>query len=82
MALSEHLTLKLKKRYEPSAMVALKYKGNDLSVKTDHEGNALVVFIGKRSDTGIIRGERYVRTLRRDQNGNVIKDHWERKGKV
>jgi hypothetical protein len=82
MALSEHLESKLKKRYEPSAMVSMKYKGNDLSFKTDDEGNAILLFIGKKSDAGTIKGERYARRLKKDDQGQVIKDHWELKGKA
>jgi hypothetical protein len=46
MALSENLQFKLKKRYQPSSVVDMKYKGNDVSFKTDEEGNAVVLFIG------------------------------------
>jgi hypothetical protein len=82
MSLSYHLQLKLTKRYEPSSMVSMKYKGNDLTFKTDEEGNPIVLFIGKELPNGKIRGERYARRLKRDEKGNVIKDHWELKGKA
>lgn len=82
MALSEDLQLKLKKRFEPSAVVSMRYKGNDLSIKTDEEGNAVVLFIGEKNDSGKIKGERYMRTLKKDQAGGVIKDHWDLKGKA
>lgn len=82
MALSEHLEAKLKKRYEPFAMVSMKYKGNDLAFKTDEEGNAVLLFIGKKNDQGQIKGERYARRLKKDDEGRVIKDHWELKGKA
>ena len=82
MALSEHLESKLKKRYEPSTMVTMRYKGNDLSFKTDEEGNAILLFIGERTENGNIKGERYARRLLKDERGVVIKDHWERKGKA
>ncbi|MBT1703528.1 hypothetical protein [Chryseosolibacter indicus] len=82
MALSEHLETKLKKRYEPSSMVSMKYKGNDLAFKTDDEGNAILLFIGKKDSEGHIKGERYARRLKKDDEGKVIKDHWELKGKA
>lgn len=82
MSLSEHLQRKLGKKYEPSTMIDLTYKGNDVSFKTDTEGNAILLFIGKRQTSGNIKGERYARTLKTDQEGRIIKDHWERKGKA
>ena len=82
MALSENLQLKLKKRYQPSSVVDIKYKGNDVSFKTDKEGNAVVLFIGARGTGGRIKGERYTRNLKKDKDGTIIKDHWDKKGKV
>jgi hypothetical protein len=82
MKLSQHLQLKLSKRYEPSSMISMKYKGNDLSFKTDKEGNPILLFIGKADSAGKIKGERYTRTLKADQNGVIIKDHWDLKGKA
>lgn len=82
MALSEHLRTKLSKRYEPSAMVDMRYKGNDLRFKTDDEGNPVLLFIGKALDNGKIKGERYSRTLKRDARGLFVKDHWDLKGKA
>ena len=82
MRLSEELQKKLHKKYEPSSMIAMKFKGNDLAFKTDDEGNAILLFIGKQQPNGTIKGERYGRTLKRDKDGNVIKDHWELKGKA
>lgn len=82
MKLSQHLQLKLSKKYEPSAMVSMRYKGNDLAFKTDEEGNPVLLFIGKATESGTIKGERYARTLKSDRNGYIIKDHWELKGKA
>ncbi|TDH26403.1 hypothetical protein EXU57_09900 [Segetibacter sp. 3557_3] len=72
----------LSKKYEPSTMVDLTFKGNDLSFKTDEDGNPILLFIGKRTAAGTVKGERYARTLKRDPEGKVIKDHWEQKGKA
>ena len=82
MALNEELTKKLSKKYESSSMIEMKYKGYDLSFKTDDEGNAILLFIGKKTEQGTIKGERYARTLKKDREGKIIKDHWELKGKA
>lgn len=81
MPLNESLRKQLRKQYEPSAIVSASYKGNDLVIKTDAEGNAVTVFIGKKSGDRI-RGQRYARTLKKNDRGDVIKDHWDLKGKV
>ena len=82
MPLSETLIKKLSQSFPPSTMVEMTFKGNDLSIRTDEQGNAVLLFIGKRSETGTIKGERYARTLKYDRNGDRIKDHWELKGKA
>ncbi len=82
MKLSDDLQKKLSKVYEPSAIIELTYKGYDLSFKTDEEGNATVLFMGKKTEKGTIKGERYARTLKKDREGKIFKDHWELKGKA
>jgi hypothetical protein len=82
MKLSEDLQKKLSGIYEPSTMVEMKYKGYDLLCKTDDEGNVILLFIGKKTLQGTIKGERYARTLKKDLEGKVFKDHWELKGKA
>lgn len=82
MALGDDLQKKLRGKHEPSTMLEMKYKGYDLSFKTDEEGNAILLFIGKKTDQGSVRGERYVRTLKKDREGKIFKDHWELKGKA
>ena len=82
MKLSEGLITKLSKTYEPAAMVNMHYNGKDLSFKTDKEGNPVLLFIGKQDEAGNIKGERYARILKKDAAGNVIKDHWDLKGKA
>lgn len=72
----------LAKKYEPSTMVQLKFRNYDLAVKTDNEGNAILLFLGRMNEKGIIKGERYARTLKKDRERNIIKDHWELKGKA
>lgn len=82
MGLNEELQKKLGKKYEPSSMVEMRYKSYDLSFKTDDEGNAILLFIGKKTEQGTIKGERYARTLKKDREGKIFKDHWELKGKA
>ena len=82
MKLRHSLLLKLGRKYEPSSVIGLRYKGMDLSIKTDEEGNAVVLFIGKVGPNGRIIGDRYTRILKIDHSGAVIKDHWDLKGKA
>jgi len=82
MSLSDNLQKKLSKKFDPSANLEMKYKGYDLSYKTDEEGNAILLFIGKKTEAGTIKGERYARTLKKDREGKIFKDHWEMKGKA
>ena len=82
MSLGTELEKKLKKQFEPAAMVSMNYRSFDLLIKTDKVGNAIQLFMGKMNAEGIIKGERYARTLKFDSHGKIIKDHWERKGKA
>ena len=82
MPLNEDLRKKLAKFYEPSIMVELRYKGYDVALKTNEDGNAVQLFIGKKTEQGTIKGERYTRTLKKDKEGKIVKDHWELKGKA
>ena len=63
-------------------MIELKFRSYDLALKTDEEGNPIVLFIGKANEKGIIKGDRYARRLLKDKEGKVIKDHWDYKGRV
>lgn len=82
MKLSEDLVKKLSKKYEPSTLIHDSFRGNDIAFKTDADGNAIQLFVGRLSDDGTIKGERFARTLKFDAQGNRIKDHWENKGKA
>jgi hypothetical protein len=82
MKLNEDLQKKLSKLYEPSSMMNMKFRGNDVAFKTDKDGNAVLLFIGRKNKEGVIKGNRYARVLKHDANGNIIKDHWEAKGKA
>jgi len=82
MSLSDDILKKLKRKFEPSSTTQFRYRSVDVVVQSDEQGNAIRIFIGKANDKGIIKGDRYSRILKRDKEGNVIKDHWERKGKA
>ena len=82
MSLGADLQLKLRKKYEPSAFIHLTFRGKDLAVQTDIEGNPVTLFIGKFTSDGRIKGQRYARTLKSDSQDRIIKDHWDLKGKV
>jgi hypothetical protein len=82
MALGEDLVKKLSKKFEPSTMLSMRYRSYDLAVKTDENGNAIQLFMGRANEQGTIKGDRYARTLKYDREGKLIKDHWERKGKA
>ena len=82
MALSDDFIKKLKQKFEPSTTTQFRYRSNDIVVQADGEGNVIRAFIGRANDEGIVKGDRYSRTLKKDKQGKIIKDHWERKGKA
>jgi hypothetical protein len=82
MELKEQLLKILKKKYDSSTVVQLTFRRYDLVFKTDEEGNPILLFLGKLQDNGYIKGERYARRLIKNQQGAIIKDHWEHKGKA
>jgi hypothetical protein len=82
MKIGENLLKKLNKQYEPSSMVSIKLRGYDLALKTDEEGNPILLFIGKANKEGIIKGDRYARRLLKNKDGKILKDHWDYKGKI
>ena len=82
MTLNNDLQKKLSKQYEPSALVSMKSRGQDISFKTDEKGNPVLLFVGRANPEGHIKGDRYARVLKYDPDGNKIKGHWELKGKA
>ena len=80
MALSENLLKKLKKKYEPFSTIQFRFGGKDVAFNTDADGNAIQLFIGQLKENGNIKGERYSRKMVKDREGNLIRDHWDRKG--
>ena len=80
MKLSYALLQKLKMQYNPDSIIEIRYRGLDLAFRTDHEGNPITLFLGRKLNTGKIKGRRYVRTIQKDAAGNLLKDHWDFKG--
>lgn len=82
MKLGEDLQKRLRAKFEPGTMIESTYKGKDMAFKTDNEGNAVFLFIGKKNERGFVIGERFQRVLIKDKEGKIIKDHWDNKGKA
>lgn len=82
MKLGPQLITLLNKQYEPSSTIKTVFNRYDLSFKTDEQGRPVLVFIGNKDSNGIIKGERFARRLVVDKDGQIIKDHWDNKGKT
>ncbi len=82
MMLKDPILKILNKTYQPNAMVELKFKRYDMAFKTDEKGRPIILFLGEKDKNGKIRGERYARRLLENNEGAVLKDHWEHKGKA
>lgn len=82
MQIGQPLLKLLSKIYEPSTTVEATFSRYDLVFKTDAQGRPILLFIGKKDARGKIKGERFTRRLLTDDNGNVIKDHWDAQGKI
>jgi hypothetical protein len=68
--------------YEPSSLIERKFKRYDLAFKTDDAGRPILLFLGEKDENGKISGMRYARRLLLDENGKIVKDHWDCKGKA
>ncbi|WP_018477992.1 hypothetical protein [Pontibacter roseus] len=83
MSLGPKLIEKLNKVYPPDTRQDTHYNGKDLTFITNERGEPVTLFIGKRNEDGSIAGERYVRTIVRDQKTDKVqRSHWDLKGKV
>ncbi|WP_114791318.1 hypothetical protein U0035_00245 [Niabella yanshanensis] len=71
----------LQKRYPPLSIVEKTFGNHDLAFKTDEEGFPILLFLGKKQADGRIKGDRFARRLVK-QDGQIIKDHWDHKGKA
>ena len=81
MALNEELLKKLKKPYEPSSTIQFRFREKDVALITDKDGQGIQLFIGQMKDNGHIKGERYSRKVVKDKTGQIVRDHWDRKGR-
>jgi hypothetical protein len=72
----------LSKPYAPVQVISQRFGRYDLAFKTDEQGRPILLFIGKADAEGKIKGERFVRRLQADKDGQIIKDHWDNKGKT
>lgn len=82
MAIGEDLLKRLNRSYQPSTLIHFHYRTNDVAIQTDADGRAIRAFIGKLKEDGLIKGDRYARTIVKDRDGKVVKDYWERKGRA
>jgi hypothetical protein len=82
MKLGPQLLQLLNKPYEPSALIETTFQRYDLAFKTDEDGKPILLFMGKKDEQGKIKGVRFARRLVTDNSGQIIKDHWDNKGKT
>lgn len=82
MKLSDDLIKRLAKKGAPDVLIHETFRGADITFKTDADGNAVQLFVGKRTTDGVIKGDRFARALKYKRDGTILKDHWERKGKA
>jgi len=48
MKLNEDLVKLLNKKYEPESLLYLQFRGRDIAIKTDKNGNATLAFVGRK----------------------------------
>ena len=82
MELQESIRKILSKKYKPSSVIETRHERYDIAIKTDREGDPMVLLMGRKDEKGHIRGERFTRRLKQTLNGNIIKDRWEHKGQT
>jgi hypothetical protein len=82
MILGEEVLKVLNKVYEPSSFIETKFKRYDMAFKTDEAGRPILLFMGHKDEQGKIQGERFARRLKFGNNGEILKDHWDNKGKA
>ena len=82
MKLKERMLAELSKTYEPSTLIEKRFGRYDIAFKTDEVGRPVLLFMGSKDENGHIRGDRYARRLKFNDAGEVLKDHWEHKGKA
>ncbi len=80
MELQEPIRKILNKKYQPSSLIVTRYERYDIAIKTDRDGDPMVLLMGRKDEKGHVRGERFTRRLKQTVDGNIIKDRWEHKG--
>lgn len=80
MELQEPIRKILSKKYEPSSLIVTRYERYDIAIKTDRDGDPMVLLMGHKDDQGQVKGERFARRLKQTLDGHIIKDRWEHKG--
>jgi hypothetical protein len=80
MELQEPIRKILNKKYEPSSLIVTRFERYDIAIKTDREGDPMVLLMGRKDEKGQVKGERFTRRLKQTANGQIIKDRWEHKG--
>ncbi|GAB2461310.1 hypothetical protein GCM10011375_12420 [Hymenobacter qilianensis] len=83
MPLHPELEKKLNKTFEPSTSIHDVFKDYDITFVTNQHGEPVTLFFGKRRPDGLIAGERYTRTIKREGDGMTVKSsHWDLRGKI
>jgi hypothetical protein len=82
MKVGPELLKLLSKPYAPDQLISQRFGRYDLAFKTDEQGRPILLFLGKANAEGKIKGECFVRRLQADKDGQIIKDHWDNKGKT
>jgi len=83
MPLHQLLDKKLSKTYEPKTRIDDVFKGYDITFLTNEHGEPVTLFFGRRRPDGIIAGERYTRTIKREPGSLQVKhSHWDNQGKI
>ncbi len=82
MKIGDKLRKVLEKKYAPESTLPMEFGKYDLTIKTDPEGNPVLLFIGTRGEDEKIVGYKFVRTLIKGEDGKMIKDHWDNHGKL
>jgi hypothetical protein len=82
MELQEPIRKILNKKYEPSSLIVTRCERYDIAIKTDRDGDPMVLLMGQKDDQGQVKGERFTRRLKQTLDGHIIKDRWEHKGQT
>lgn len=83
MPLHPELDKKLSNIFEPKTTINDVFKGYDITFVTNEHGEPVLLFFGKRRPDGLIGGERFTRTIKRQPGRQAVKSsHWDNQGKI